>query len=869
MESKEQAKLYKLKDIKTYASREWLAEGKKRYRTVYEVNELSYIYVECNLINKKIDTEETWKFKGQLKCYEQSGKHLCTIDIEHDVLPSEYIFTFREGWGNETVGSFWYVGAYCWELWSDNEKLGSSNFYVNNLGVFDLPEENPAFYVQSVKLFESNYVAQPRSERTYYCQFTANNSRYIWTEAMLAIMVDVTYELPLEITFNYYTDQNYLKGSIQELFFLPKGETQFEAKVGWGAETSGTWYRGEHRVEVVYLEKVIAVLPFTVDEVSIEAPDDYQYYVPKKGNNLSLPYAQPINADINEVLMELDSMIGLEDVKTKIRQYVTYLQFLKLRKERGIEEKETINLHSVFIGNPGTGKTTVAKLLGNIYRALGLLSKGHVHQVDRSDLVGEFIGQTAPKAKAAIDAASGGILFIDEAYALARTGEDTKDFGREVIEILVKEMSEPNRNFAVIVAGYPAEMKHFLESNPGIKSRFNHTFEFKDFTPQELILIADSASKERGIILSNEARKDFYKYLVEAYRTRDKSFGNARFVQSLLDSAKMNMALRLMEQSNVSELADEEISTVVPSDLHKIYEGKPLRKADIPIDEQLLEESLHQLNQLVGLKSVKYDVDELIKLIRYYHEVGKEFRSEFSLHSVFLGNPGTGKTTVARIISNIFKALGILERGHLVECNRDKLIANFQGQTADKTNQVVESAIGGTLFIDEAYNLVNDTYDSFGREAIATILKRMEDDRGKFVLIMAGYPKNMDAFLKVNPGLKSRFDRTFTFEDYSAEELKRIALDLVQEKELHLQADAQASLFDYLDALLKNKDQNFGNARTVRQTIEKIVRNQHTRLSQIPRDQRTAEMLKTITSDDVKEFDAKSFLKNTLSLGFR
>jgi len=165
--------------------------------------------------------------------------------------------------------------------------------------------------------------------------------------------------------------------------------------------------------------------------------------------------------------------------------------------------------------------------------------------------------------------------------------------------------------------------------------------------------------------------------------------------------------------------------------------------------------------------------------------------------------------------------------------------------------------------------LVNDTYDSFGREAIATILKRMEDDRGKFVLIMAGYPKNMDAFLKVNPGLKSRFDRTFTFEDYSAEELKRIALDLVQEKELHLQADAQASLFDYLDALLKNKDQNFGNARTVRQTIEKIVRNQHTRLSQIPRDQRTAEMLKTITSDDVKEFDAKSFLKNTLSLGFR
>ena len=168
-------------------------------------------------------------------------------------------------------------------------------------------------------------------------------------------------------------------------------------------------------------------------------------------------------------------------------------------------------------------------MMGRLYNKMGLLSKGHVHEVDRSDLVGEYIGQTAPKVKEAIQLARGGVLFIDEAYALARSAEDSKDFGREVIEILVKELSNGPGDLAVIVAGYPKEMKTFLDSNPGLRSRFKLTFEFADYLPQELSKIAEFASQEKEVTLAPEAKVLVDEMITEAYRSRDRAFGNARF----------------------------------------------------------------------------------------------------------------------------------------------------------------------------------------------------------------------------------------------------------------------------------------------------------------------------------------------------
>ncbi len=571
---------------------------------------------------------------------------------------------------------------------------------------------------------------------------------------------------------------------------------------------------------------------------------------------------------IEDVMQELDSLIGLDSIKKKIKEYSSYLNFIAIRKRKGFPDTERINLHAVFTGNPGTGKTTVARMLGKIYKQLGLLSKGHVHEVDRADLVAEYIGQTAPKTKEAIKKAKGGILFIDEAYSLARKDDDSKDFGKEAIEVLLKEMGD-SEDFAVIVAGYPNEMDTFINSNPGLKSRFNMYYDFPDYMPQELIRIADFAAEKRSVKLSPEAREFLYKKLVEQYRERTKFFGNARLVNSMIDECKMNLGLRVMQQPNPSEVSMDELSTITLTDVERMYEKQARSSADIPIDEDLLRDSLNQLKGMIGLQSVKHDIDELVKLVRFYKETGKDVRQTFSLHSVFTGNPGTGKTTVARILAHIYKALGILERGHLVECDRQSLVGGYIGQTAIKTTEVLDKSMGGVLFIDEAYSLTDSGSSDYGKEAIETILKRMEDRRGEFIVIVAGYTQNMERFLESNPGLKSRFDREFHFADFNPSELLEIAHNQLQENNIRPDEKAEEHLNAYMQHLFNTKDKFFGNGRAVRKVIEEAIRNQHLRLSQIPQAERTQEMIMTLTYDDVAEFKLDGKPTSTGRIGFK
>jgi SpoVK/Ycf46/Vps4 family AAA+-type ATPase len=558
--------------------------------------------------------------------------------------------------------------------------------------------------------------------------------------------------------------------------------------------------------------------------------------------------------NLEQLLGKLDNLIGLTSVKQKVRDYVQYLNFIKIRQEKGFDESGKISLHAVLTGNPGTGKTTVAKQLGKIYKEMGLLTKGHVHEVDRSILVAEYIGQTAPKTKKAIEDARGGILFIDEAYSLSRKGDDSKDFGKEVIEILLKEMSDGPGNIVVVVAGYPEEMKGFLSSNPGLKSRFNHHFTFDDYTPEEMMLIAESGFDSRKLKIDEKAEEYLFTKFTQSYRDRDRSFGNARFVMSVVDEAKMNMGLRLMKSSDISQLSEEELSLIRTEDIQKIFAMGISKEIDIQIDNKLLNESLEELNQLVGLQNVKDEISELVKLVKYYKEIGKDVLNKFVLHSVFTGNPGTGKTTVARIFAKIFRALGILEKGHLVECDREGLVAGYSGQTAIKTAEIVDSSLGGVLFIDEAYSLSQGSNDSFGMEAINTLLKRMEDNRDDFVVIAAGYTDNMREFLRSNPGLSSRFERTLHFNDYSADELFRIAKNNFAKEGLKLDLEATEHIRNYIAILHEARDKFFGNAREIRKIVSETVKNQHLRMASVESSKRTPEMIETIVFADMAEF---------------
>jgi len=315
-------------------------------------------------------------------------------------------------------------------------------------------------------------------------------------------------------------------------------------------------------------------------------------------------------------------------------------------------------------------------------------------------------------------------------------------------------------------------------------------------------------------------------------------------------------------------LSNEELSTITLADLELVFATEQRKKLKLAINEKQLHDALEELNELVGMDKIKQDVHELIKLIRFYNETGKDVVNKFSLHSVFTGNPGTGKTTLARIIAKIYKALGILERGHVVEVDREGLVAGYVGQTATKTAAAIDSAMGGILFIDEAYALANKNMaNDFGQEAIQVILKRMEDNRGKFGVIVAGYTENMHLFIESNPGFKSRFDKTFVFEDYTAEQLLEICRNLLKNELIIADAAAEAHLKNYLNSLYEARDKFFGNARTVRQIVSDVVMKQNLRLAAIPAEQRKKEDLGILTYDDVKHLEVKD--EGKAALGFK
>jgi SpoVK/Ycf46/Vps4 family AAA+-type ATPase len=548
----------------------------------------------------------------------------------------------------------------------------------------------------------------------------------------------------------------------------------------------------------------------------------------------------PADADwphitVDEAMAELNAMVGLAAVKDQIRSITASVEAARRRAIAGHGTEKPMQ-HFVFLGPPGTGKTAVARILAKVFYAFGLLATPAVTEAQRADLVGEYLGATAIKTNELIDSALGGVLFIDEAYSLVNDADGQGDrFGNEAVQALVKRAEDDRERVIIVLAGYERQMETFLASNPGLNSRFGVRVKFPTYTPAELLALTDLAVQGRGEVLDPDARPVLRRVFDEIGRRRlADELGNGRFVRSLLARAGQQRDVRVM--AGPAEPTAAELVTLRGEDLELAYAELTTRFRGYT-DTPTVEGALAELDGLVGLEPVKRQVHEIVaqlQVARLRDRQGLASQPP-SRHFVFTGPPGTGKTTVARILGRIFAALGLLVRPEVIEAHRADLVGEHLGSTAIKTNKLIDSAMGGVLFIDEAYALHNEAYsggDAFGSEAIATLLKRAEDDRERLVIVLAGYTADMDRLLRSNPGLASRFSTRITFPSYDAAELTRIAQVIAAQAGDTFDADAQpvlASIFN--QACDQGRIDVLGNGRFARSLFERACASRDVRVS--------------------------------------
>lgn len=552
--------------------------------------------------------------------------------------------------------------------------------------------------------------------------------------------------------------------------------------------------------------------------------------------------------NIGESETKLNKMIGLNSIKESIKKIKSYALANKNSKD--------LNIHMCFLGNPGSGKTEVARYIAGILYENKILPTNKVIEVDRSGLVSQYFGATAEKTSRVISRAIGGVLFIDEAYALANnSNKGLTDYGKEAIDTLVKAMEDYRGKFCVILAGYKNETLQMLSANPGFKSRIQFILDFPNYSRDELRSITELMLASRQYTIEDAAMSRILD--ITDIKRKETNFANAREIRNILDQVIMCQNMRC------AGTTDKELGIV---DVDQYIRDA---KISLPIlgsgtDKKLMSGE-DELDTLIGLANVK----RMIKKIKAYAKRNKG-EEGFNLHMCFYGNPGTGKTEVARILSRIMYDAGVLEEAKLVETDAHGLLGKYVGETAPKTKAKINEAMSGVLFIDEAYSLMSSataagTITNYGEEAIAVLIKEMEDKRGQFCVILAGYKDEMRSMLSANPGFESRIQFTLDFPDYSREELGEIAKVFLAKRKYEIEEPALERLLDVTE-YYRNRP-NFANARTVRNILDQVLMNQNLRTED-------SDGNNTVIIDDVDDYiidegiDLNNLSKGKKTIGF-
>ena len=602
---------------------------------------------------------------------------------------------------------------------------------------------------------------------------------------------------------------------------IMKFDEEFSAKLEKYIENT---YHSDSVDEYTYIDNLYNLIVFNKFKDLSVVPFFGKEDAPREANT----------REVDEILNDLNGLVGLAEVKENVREILKYLDYSKK-----IDTEGFVNLNMIFKGNSGTGKTTVARLLAELYYKLGFIKENKIIEVTSKDLIGSHLGETAPKTQAVIDSALGGVLFIDEAYSImASKGGSASNYPAECIATICKAMETYKDNLVIILAGYTKEMNDFINANQGLMSRIGYELEFPDFSKAELMQIFEDEVKGNEFTLEDGVWQKVEK--IVAKNKLGRNFGNARFVTNLFDRLVLTHAANYQDEDKLKVITNRDV---------EIYNETKKDKS------RGVDEILNELNSLIGLQKVKETIDGFVSIIELNKKLDRV--PDFNMHMIFKGNAGTGKTTVARLLAEIYYNLGYIKKNKLVEVQSQDLIGEFLGQTGPKTQAVIDSAVDGVLFIDEAYSIMehSGTNASYSAECVATLLKAMEDYQGRLIIIFAGYTEEMKKFRDLNPGLKSRVGYEIDFEDYSLEELVQIFEKKVYDKQFKFNEGARQKVENILRKA-KEVD-NFGNGRFVENMVQKIII-EHAKNTRGVDDY---ERLLTFTEEDISEIKAEESRK--------